>query len=103
MRKVSKGNASHLKVELYYTLGGMNYFTGINEARGIYLSVCPITKTETSTIYRGFSGGKICVKEMTRFNQKVFDNFEVDNDTMIKLIAHVICENNLELEPLSKE
>lgn len=40
---------------------------------------------------------------MTRFNQKVFDNFEVDNDTMIKLIAHVICENNLELEPLSKE
>jgi len=38
-------NITHLKVELYYDLGGMNYFSGSVEGRGIKLSVSPVQRS----------------------------------------------------------
>ena len=35
-------NPTHLKLSLYYSTGGINYFTSRNEARGYYLSVSPV-------------------------------------------------------------
>lgn len=87
-----------LKVELYYNKGGMNYFTGNSEPRGLYLSVSPVTVSERSESFTAFSGIKKCVKEMARFNQKQLDTFVVNETEMENLINYVIRKNNLEVE-----
>ena len=94
--------ANILKVKLYYSKGGMNYFTGSNERRGLYLSVSPVTRSQhdwggRSESYTAFSGVKKCVKEMARFNQKQLDTFVVDEADMKQLIDYVVRTNNLEL------
>lgn len=86
-------SATHLKVEVYYSKGGMNYFTGSNEKRGIYLSVSPVTRRENSESYIGFSGIKKHLVDMARFSQKTFDNFVVSPETEKELIDYV-CEKN---------
>lgn len=94
--------ANVLKVELYYSKGGMNYFTGTNERRGLYLSVTPVEKKTyewggSSEGFVAFSGVKKFVKEMARFNQKQLDNFVVDEADMKQLIDHVLTKNNLQV------
>lgn len=89
----TNSSATHLKVEVYYSKGGMNYFTGSNEKRGIYLSVSPVTRSERSESYMGFSGIKKHLVDMARFNQKTFDNFVVSPEIEKELIDHV-CEKN---------
>lgn len=42
--KENSAKVTHLKIELYYDLGGMNYFTGRAENRGYYLSVTPVER-----------------------------------------------------------
>jgi hypothetical protein len=99
--------ATHLKIEVYYNLGGWNYFTGVKEGRGIYLSVSPVTRTVlkgggTSESYKGFSGIKQLVKPMARFNQNVFNYFSYDEDTYNTLVNHVLSRNNLKLKEEKK-
>ena len=64
-----------LKCELYYSLGGMNYFTGRTEARGYYVSVSPVERETrdygvTMESYTAFSGWKKCVVECARKGKK---------------------------------
>ena len=40
----ARGKDQYIKVELYYDLGGMNYFTYKTEPRGYYVSVCPVER-----------------------------------------------------------
>lgn len=87
-----------LEVELYYHKGGMNYFTSTNEKRGLYLSATPLTKRENSRVYTGFSGTKMLVKEMKRFNQKELDTFEPNIEDINMLVNSVKHKNNLQLE-----
>lgn len=54
-------NGQTLKIELYYNLGGYNYFTGKMSDRGYYGSVTPVKLSKSSegyTIeeYTAFSG-----------------------------------------------
>ena len=103
MLKVTKGNATHIKVELYYAMGGMNYFTGNSEARGLYLSVTPVSRTEhgngmISESYTAFSGVKELVKPMTRFSQKVLDTFEVGEQSISNLLSYVLDKTGMEVE-----
>ena len=95
--EILEGDCTHLEVELFYSKGGMNYFTGSPERRGLYVSVQPLTRRENSYGYTAFSGIKQFVKEMGRFNQKALDTFEVDNVVVDKLIEHVVEKNNLKL------
>lgn len=90
-------SATHLKVEIYYSKGGMNYFTCSNEKRGIYLSVSPVTRKENSESYMGFSGVKKHLVDMARFNQKTFDNFVVSPETEKELIDYVCQKNNIKV------
>ncbi len=96
--EVAQGDATHLKVEIYYTMGGMNYFSGRSEARGIYISVSPVTRTLHegkfwTESYKGFSGTKQHVKEMNRFSQKTADTFIVDETIKDRLIQ-IVCQQN---------
>ena len=64
-----------LKCELYYSLGGMNYFTGRTEDRGYYVSVSPVERETkdygvTMESYTAFSGWKKCVVECARKGKK---------------------------------
>ena len=59
-----------LKCELYYSLGGMNYFTGKTEARGYYVSVSPVERSNGWESYTAFSGWKKCVVECARKGKK---------------------------------
>lgn len=86
-----------LRVTLSYNKGGMNYFTSCNEKRGLYLDVSPLTVKPNSVSYIGFSGTKMLVKEMARFNQKQFENFVPNDEDIEKLIKDVITRNNLEI------
>lgn len=94
---VLEGNCTHIEIELFYSKGGMNYFTNSNERRGLYLSVQPVTISQNSKGYTIFTGVKQFVKEMQKFSQKTFDTFEVDTDILDKLLEHVIEKNNIRL------
>ena len=67
-------NPTHLKLSLYYSTGGINYFTSKNEARGYYLSVSPerIEKHDYgNTIATSLmSGVKDLVLEVSRQSDK---------------------------------
>ena len=101
--KVVKGAANTLRVKLMYDIGGMNYFSGKSERRGLYLSVTPLTISKSScgkfntTSYTGFSGSKMFVKEMKRFSKKTLETFEVDADLKKRLIEIVKTENTITL------
>jgi len=95
--EVKKGDATHIKVEISYNIGGMNYFQGCNMERGIYLSVTPITKGERSTITKAFSGVTTLLYKMSRFNQKTMDSCVPDEEYVQRLIDSVVSKNSLEL------
>lgn len=94
-----EGNTSctHIDVELYYSKGGMNYFTSRNEERGLYLSVSPLEKGDRFVKYSAFSGIKKHVKAMKAFSQKAFDTFQPSESDIQQLINHVVESNGIRL------
>lgn len=70
----NKGANDFLKAEVYYSLGGMNYFTNKTEDRGYYISVCPVErKTDSYGIvesYTAFTGAKMLILPVTRQSSK---------------------------------
>ena len=66
---------TELKISVDYEKGGMNYFTGDNNKRGIYVYFTPIERTKYGfkTVILGDKkecGFKTCVKECGRKNTK---------------------------------
>lgn len=61
---------THLKAEIYYSLGGVNYFTSKNESRGYYISICPVERDGIIESYTVFTGLKQCVLPVQRKSQK---------------------------------
>lgn len=100
---VAEGNCTHINVEVYYSKGGMNYFTSSVEKRGYYLSVQPITKSSNSVSFTAFTGVKQLVKEVGRFSPKILAEFVVEYELMNKLVAHVMEKNNIKILMPSKE
>lgn len=92
---VEGANANVVTVDLYYAKGGMNYFTGDVEKRGLKLSVIPEFVSKHSRSYTGFSGIKRHVKDLNRFSQKALDNFEVDTELVEAMVNHVLVKNQL--------
>jgi hypothetical protein len=83
------------EVELFYALGGMNYFTGTVEGRGYYLSVRPVEIGEGWKRYTGFSGTKALVHPANRYGsnklQEVADEWlSLDNEMVQRLLTDVI-------------
>lgn len=90
---------NYVEVETKYNIGGMNYFTSREEARGYYLHVSPVEERRydsgaTSRIYQGFSGTKQLIHEVKRKSEKqalIAD--EKAYDRIQDLVEHV-CEKN---------
>lgn len=107
--KVQENPASvtDLKIELYYDLGGMNYFTARAESRGYYLSVTPVercvSRGYTSECYTAFSGIKQLVKGVKRKSQKAEKEAENLAENLVnELIEYVCSQNGLELLEVEK-
>ena len=74
-------NYTHIRVQVYYDLGGMNYATYKTEARGYYLSLTPVTLTRedrgvTMERFAAFSGSKFLLEETKRTNAKRLDAWQ---------------------------
>ena len=97
---IEGGENKFLKCELYYSLGGMNYFNYKNEPRGYYLSVCPVEKWVSDGCamesFSAFSGIKKCLVEVKR-KSKSKEALAVDmiDWNLDDLIADVMAKNNL--------
>jgi hypothetical protein len=102
MKQYIERNGNTLKVEVYYNLGGMNYFTSRVEKRGYYLSVCPVKRTVSecgsyaTETYGAFTGVKELIMEVKRKSKKA----EEESETIVEgridlLIEHVLHKNNL--------
>lgn len=102
------GEFKHTKVTLSYSLGGINYFTGDHNRRGIYLAVTPVTvsgdgvfSSESSVM---FSGLKMLVKELKRFSKKELESLrnlmEFDNPQLQNLIETVQHQGKPDLSKL---
>lgn len=67
-------DATHIKIEVRYEKGGLNYFTYKEEPRGIYVVVTPVEVTGRGGYqiesFTAFSGVKTCVKELKRKSEK---------------------------------
>lgn len=87
-----------LKIEVYYHLGGMNYFTYKEEKRGYYLSILPIDKKGNIETCVAFSGIKILLLEVKRKSNKSYNEaLKLAEDLEEKYIKYVCDRNNLEL------
>lgn len=101
--KENPAKVTHLKIELYYDLGGMNYFTGRAENRGYYLSVTPVERGMRdggfiSESYTAFTGIKQNIKQVTRKSAKAESEAEkLAADAMDNLIDYVCKKNGLEI------
>lgn len=95
---VENRNATHLKIELYYHLGGMNYFTARSESRGYYLSVSPVSRSDrhgvTMESYTAFTGVKQLVKAVSRKSQKAEAEAEAEAAQIEKDLIRYVCDKN---------
>jgi len=68
------GVEHYIKVEVYYSLGGLNYFNYRPEPRGFYLSVQPITIEKSHGVtwesFVGFSGVKHFIVPCAKYSPK---------------------------------
>lgn len=72
-RYIERGSlkhGGHLEVSVYYTKGGISYFTGQASPRGYYLSVRPVTLGNGMVSFDLFSGCKKLILETKRYSDK---------------------------------
>ena len=101
--KANGKSATHLKCEVYYSLGGMNYFTYERERRGYYASVTPVERKSCGNGvmmegYMAFTGTKMLLKEVSRKSAKAEAEAEkIAENAFNRLIDYVLNKNGLEL------
>jgi len=61
---------NELTVEIYYDLGGMNYFSGKQERRGYYFSLTPETVSHGMRTYESYTGMKVLFQQVKRRTKK---------------------------------
>lgn len=87
-------HGNNLEVSVYYTKGGMSYFTGQTSPRGYYLSVRPVTLGNGMVSFDLFSGCKRLLLETNRYSDKQFTRaVEMAKDYENEVIAAVTAEN----------
>lgn len=92
-------NANFLKIEIYYSLGGMNYFTGRAENRGYYISVSPVYKNGITESYTSFTGIKHCLNTVSRKSEKAYNNALTIAPEILHTLVNAVCaKNNINVE-----
>lgn len=86
--------ATHLEISVYYSKGGMSYFTGQTSPRGYYISVRPVTMRDGMVSFELFAGRRQFLFETSRFTTKQFERaVDIAKGVEDELIAAVVAEN----------
>lgn len=89
-------DANALVIEVYYSKGGINYFTYNIERRGYYLSVCPVLSASGFLSYTSFSGTKVLLKEVSRKSAKAeAEAEEIAKSKIVDLVTSVCNRNGI--------
>lgn len=92
---VTGGTITDIKVQLYYTDGGLG------GKKGLYLSVSPVKREVTNGIiiesYGAYTGVKELVLPMARYNEKKAFSFSIPADLESKMLDYVCNKNGLTL------
>lgn len=99
---IKVNDTQHIEVSVYYSKGGMNYWTYKNEPRGYYLSVTPVVRRIgngfVSTEYQCFSGTKVLLNEVSRKSKSAYNKaLESYKGELGRLMEHVISKNKIEV------
>ena len=87
-----------VECSIYYSKGGMNYFTGRDEPRGSYFSIRPFYETDTYRQYHGFSGGKVLVLPCGRQSKNRYLEAKRMMDALVTTYLEGFCaERNITL------
>lgn len=87
-----------IEIDISYTLGGQNYFTGRVDGRGYWLHVRPIDLGEGGTrSFMIFSGYKMLVQGASRYSDKGLYSARPDYADIITLLDATLRQSNLEL------
>lgn len=103
IRSIETDKGVTVEVKVDYRTGGMNYFQGVSQQRGYYLSVSPvkISRSEcgrySTRSYTAFSGVCKLLETATRFNKSKLDNIEPRKDLIDPIVSHVMSKNNLKV------
>lgn len=92
--KASGRHVNNIKCELYYSLGGINYFTYKREPRGYYLSVSPVERSGNMESYTAFSGNKVCLLEVARRSKSAEKKAKALIDKHLKSLVEQVCVKN---------
>lgn len=89
---------NELEISVSYDIGGFNYFTSEQKARGLKLHCTPQQRTENSRIVTGFTGVYTHVLDMNRFNTKVLREFQPTQKDYDAVKNHIINKYNLKID-----
>ena len=91
-------NATHVKVRLYYDLGGYDYLSYTPKQRGYYLSVQPVERASrdgyTTESFTAFTGTKFCILPVTRKSKKAAAEAERIAAEKEKILIDYVCREN---------
>ena len=95
----TKSPGQFIELELYYSKGGLNVFTYVQEQRGYYVSVRPITVERNFVSFVAFSGKKMLIHECSRKSAKAEREAVLHanecRDLIERLIREIARKNNL--------
>ena len=86
-----------IEIDISYTLGGQNYFTGRVDPRGYFMHVRPVDVGEYGRSFMLFSGYKMLVKEASRYSDKGLYSARPDYADVIRLLDATLRDAQLEL------
>lgn len=104
MKKYVEKYDRTFKVQVYYDLGGMNYFIGEVEPRGYYFSVTPVVVTNHESggrteVTTAFSGTKKCIYMVSRKSAKSLKDAEaiITDGAIDEMIDYVAKKNRFDM------
>jgi len=109
--KNKEASDEYIEVNLFYEIGGMNYFTGKTIKRGYYIDAMPVQRDETGMWkeYKLFSGIMDMVAEAKRFSVSTFQSLVASVDMGIydshinELLDLTARKNGLKLENFERK
>ena len=88
----SNDKNNKIVTEIYYSKGGMNYFTDRDEKRGYYFSITPEERSNEFRTYTGFSGVKTCILEVARKSKSAYDKAKAMLDKYENEYLQAFCD-----------
>ena len=88
---------NRINVEITYSKGGLNLWTGEQERRGYWLHITPCFVEKNYTTTKAFSGNKVLLEPAKRLSRKKLDKIvgSFDMQKHIDLLNYVLERNGI--------